>query len=950
MRIQAFSLLFLAMNLTCCNPPEKPGRETISLEGTWAFRMDPSDRGIDARWYLEDLEGVLTLPGSMTENGLGNDVDLATPWTGGLNDSSYFKDERYQRYRTPGNIKIPFWLQPEKYYTGAAWYQKEIRLPENWQGERILLILERCHWESRVFINDSEAGARNSLSVPHRYDIGSLLVPGRNRITIRVDNRMIIPVGINSHSVSDHTQTNWNGITGKIQMEKRGAVEVKSMQIYPDIHQHAARVLISLKNFTASAYQGSLELNAISFNSGEPHRPQGLVQSISISGEEEVVEILFPMGEECRFWSEFSPSLYRLEVILRDANGREADRLLETFGMREFKVDGTRFAVNGQAIFLRGTLECAVFPKTAYPPTDEESWTHLFGRIREHGMNHVRFHSWCPPEAAFEAADKLGFYLQVECGSWANQGSSIGDGSTLDSFIYREGDRILEEYGNHPSFCMLAYGNEPAGKNQESYLGALLEYWKSKDSRRVYTAAAGWPLIPENQYHNSPEPRIQHWGEGLESIINGEPPQSAYDFREDIAPYDIPFVSHEIGQWCVYPDFREISRYTGVMKAKNFEIFRETLEENHMGHLSQDFLMASGKLQALCYKADIEAALRTPGFAGFQMLQLNDFPGQGTALVGILDPFYNSKGYISPESFRHFCDQTVPLARLDRRIFTNSETLSAEIELAHFGASPLSGQTIRCRILNSGNDILFEKEMILDRVPIDNAIKVGTVEFDLKGIEKAQKLKLEVSLDKTPHVNSWDIWVYPEKVRAEPRDVYITEQLDEKSLESLARGKSVLLLTKGHVNEASGARVKIGFSSIFWNTSWTRGQAPHTLGILCPPEHPVFEHFPTEFHSNWQWWEPISRSQAMILDRFPGALEVLVQAIDTWFENRRLALLFEGRVDQGKLMVCSIDLKNDLETNPVSRQLLKSILDYMNSPAFDPETELDVNLIRDLMN
>ncbi len=692
MGIWLFATLFLLSALTGCNTPGQENRESVSLNGKWAFQIDSLDVGIAAQWYHKSLEEEIILPGSMAENGLGDEVSLDTPWTAGLTDSTYFTDDRYKRYRDSDNIKIPFWLKPVKYYTGAAWYQKELTLPKNWEGKRVILSLERCHWESKVFINDSQAGSANSLSVPHQYDITPLLKKGRNRITIRIDNRMIVPVGINSHSVSDHTQTNWNGIIGSIVLERRNSIHVKNIQIYPDIQGHFARTVIILDNKSGLPFKGTMELKAGSFNSDIRHNPARLQREISFSGEEEVVQIEYPMGENYQPWSEFSPSLYRMEVVLRDEAGKPVDSLQESFGMREFKVEGTRFAVNGQAVFLRGTLECAIFPLSGYPPTDENAWIYLFGRVKEHGLNHVRFHSWCPPEAAFAAADKLGFYLQVECGSWANQGSTIGDGSPLDSFIYQEGDRIMEEYGNHPSFCMMAYGNEPAGKNQERYLGELLEYWKSKDQRRVYTSAAGWPFIPESQYHNSPDPRIQHWGEGLGSVINAAPPQTSYDFRQLIAPYDVPVVSHEIGQWCVYPDFKEISKYTGVLKPSNFEIFQETLAENHMGHQSEAFLMASGKLQALCYKADIEAALRTPGFAGFQLLQLHDFPGQGTALVGILDPFFNSKGYIDPETFRRFCNRTVPLARLDQRIFSSGETFRAEIELAHFGETPLTHQ------------------------------------------------------------------------------------------------------------------------------------------------------------------------------------------------------------------------------------------------------------------
>jgi hypothetical protein len=429
-------------------------------------------------------------------------------------------------------------------------------------------------------------------------------------------------------------------------------------------------------------------------------------------------------------------------------------------------------------------------------------------------------------------------------------------------------------------------------------------------------------------------------------VINATPPETSYDFRQVIAPYDVPVVSHEIGQWCVYPDFNEISRYTGVLKPANFEIFKESLEENHMGHQSEAFVMASGKLQSLCYKADIEAALRTPGFAGFQLLQLHDFPGQGTALVGILDPFLNAKGYIDSETFRRFCNLTVPLARMDRRIFLNSETFMAEIELAHFGETPLTHQKIRCRILDTGNGVLYEKWMEKEEVPVDNGVQVGSLAFDLNRLDTAQKLTLEVSLDGTPYVNSWDIWVYPKQVDPNPLEVRVTGQLDKEALHALQLGKSVLLLTHGHVNNNYGAQVETGFSTIFWNTAWTNGQAPHTLGILCDPAHPVFHKFPTEFHSNWQWWDPISHAQVMILDHLPEGLQPLVQPIDTWFENRRLGLLFEARVGSGKLIVCSIDLKQDIETRPVSRQLLKSILDYMNSTDFQPETQLQPDQIR----
>lgn len=942
-------LLYVCLVIAGCHTPRYEIRETISLAGEWNFKVDSLDLGLTQKWYARSFDESVNLPGSMAGNGKGDEVSLATEWVGDIVDSSYFHDDKYRKFRQPDNFKIPFWLKPVKHYMGPAWYQKEICLPDHWQGRRVVLCLERCHWESWVFVNGLEAGRRNSLAAPHTYDITALLTPGVNNICIRIDNRMIIPVGVNSHSVSDHTQSDWNGIVGQISLEAGSTVFIKEIQIYPDITSKTTRVALTLGKQDEDPFEGIIELHAGSFNTDKEHSPDKLSKKITLSGSEQTFEVDYPMGDGVQLWSEFSAALYRLVVELKNANNDLLDQQVENFGMRAFTARGTRFQVNGHPIFLRGTLECCIFPLTGYPPTDIASWEHVLNRCKEHGLNHLRFHSWCPPEAAFEAADRLGIYFQVECSSWANQGSSIGDGKPVDEFIYEEGDRILEAFGNHPSFCMMAYGNEPGGRNQNEYLSDLLNYWKSKDNRRVYTAAAGWPVLPENEYQNTPQARIQHWGEGLASSINADPPQTTSDYGDIVSQYDVPLVSHEIGQWCAYPNFREIEKYTGVLKATNFEIFRETLEDHHMGDQAEDFLMASGKLQAMCYKQEIEAALRTPGFAGFQLLQLHDFPGQGTALVGVLDPFFDSKGYIKPDEFRRFCSQTVPLARMEKRVFTNDEIFHAEIEMAHFGEAPLANVDLGCRILNGVGGILHQEVLEIDKIPVDNVIYLGSIDFDLRDITAAQKLTLEVQADGTSIANSWEFWVYPWDIKPGRGEVYITDRIGKEAKDILGNGGSVLLLGYGKVREDMGARIEIGFSSIFWNTAWTRGQAPHTLGILCHPDHPVFSEFPTEYHSNWQWWDPVSHSQVMVLDELPESLRPLIQPIDTWFENRKLGLAFEASTGQGKLLVCSIDLRDGLAQRPVSRQLLFAILKYMNSDAFNPRVQVETAQIRDIL-
>jgi hypothetical protein len=943
-------LIFLLLVLAGCTSHNISVRDSISLSGEWKFRIDSLDQGIRDKWYEGLSDETIMLPGSMAENGKGDEVTLKTSWIGDIVDKSYFTEKKYEKYRQPGNIKIPFWLKPVKYYKGAAWYQKEVEIPEDFQDKRVFLFLERCHWESLVFVNGKEAGRKNSLATPHEYDITDLLVIGKNSISIRMDNRIIIPVGVNSHSISDHTQSNWNGITGDISLKARSGVFIREVRIYPDIQAKKAKVIVTISNKAGIPFKGKVALQAESFNSAVSQNLKRIIVKTNTSSDDLQLMIDYPMGKKMKLWSELSPSLYKLSVHLTAENGQIIDDVTEDFGMREFKTNGTQFTINGTPIFLRGTTECAIFPLTGYPPTDPESWERVLQTCKDYGLNHIRFHSFCPPEAAFEAADRLGIYFHVECSSWANQGSSIGDETPLDKYIYQEGDDIMKFYGNHPSFCMMAYGNEPAGKNQNAYLGELLTYWKSIDNRRVYTSAAGWPIIPENDYNLTPEPRIQHWGEGLKSIINREAPQTVFDYRDFVSKYKVPSVSHEIGQWCVYPDFKEIAKYKGVLKATNFEIFRETLTENGMGDQAEDFLMASGKLQVLCYKADIEAALRTPGFGGFEILQLHDFPGQGTALVGILSPFFESKGYVTPEEFRMFCNSTVPLARIKKMAYKNDEAFTAEIEIAHFGEKPINKAEIICMVVNQNGDTLNKEILMKDKLDIGNCIGIGSYKLDLASITSPQKLTFVVSIKNTPFKNQWDFWVYPSLQQVIPGNVLITDKLDKNAAEALSKGGSVLLLCYGNIGREKGAQVAIGFSSIFWNTAWTNNQPPHTLGILCDPEHPLFSDFPTEYHSNWQWWDPVSHSQAMILNGFPEKFKPLIQPIDTWFENMRLALAFEARANGGKIVVCSVDLKDISEDRPVSKQLLSAVLKYMNSDQFNPLTEIKIDQVRGLMS
>ena len=938
-------LLFciLAIFIMVCQTPV--GQTKIDLSGTWQFAADPLDKGIPEGWYNQILPDHIILPGSMTTNGKGDDITLKTPWTGQIVDSSFYKKPEYAKYREPGNIKIPFWLQPVKYYKGAAWYQKEVTIPKNWDSRFVGLFLERCHWESRLWVDNKEAGMRNSLGTPHQYDLTNLLIPGKHRLTLCIDNRVkAIDPGINSHSISDHTQSNWNGVVGQLYLEARPLVKIQNIQVYPDIQNKKIAVKVKVQNLTGKITSAKMNLNVKEAGKRKE-------ESFELKKGENLLEMSLEMGADVKLWNEFHPNIYSLEASLKDKTSGQADVLTTTFGMREFKVVRKQILINGQPTFLRGTLECAIFPKTGYPATDLAEWLRIFNVCRAHGLNHVRFHSWCPPEAAFEAADQTGFYLHVECSSWSNQSTTIGDGKPFDKYLYEESQRMVEEYGNHPSFCMMVYGNEPAGKNLVPFLTEFVNFWKNKDNRRIYTSGAGWPNLAVNDYLSDPNPRIQRWGEGLKSIINGEAPRTNYDWSAYNSKFPQPFVSHEIGQWCVYPNFKEIAKYDGVLKARNFELFQKTLKDHGMTQLADSFLLASGKLQALCYKADIEAALRTKDFGGFQLLDLHDFPGQGTALVGVLDPFWGEKGYIYPAEYKRFCNSTVPLARMKKCIFTNNETFEAAVEVAHYGDGPITACVPEWKVSDKTGQVVQSGKFAQTDIPLGNGFNLGNVSFSLTSVTSPEKLTLEVTVNGL--ANSWDFWVYPAKKEtiSGEENIRVVQKLDAQTVQFLKNGGSVLLnLKKGTLPKEMGGDVKIGFSSIFWNTAWTHGQAPNTLGILCNPGHPALADFPTEYHSNYQWWDAMSHSGAINLSSFPEGLKPIVRVIDDWFTNRPLALIFEAKVGKGKILISGIDLTTDLETRAEAQQLLFSLKKYMAGGKFLPKDELEIKNIEALIN
>lgn len=905
--------------------------QTLDLSGRWQLRLDPHNLGLAESWHTAALPDAITLPGSLPGHGIGNPVSLETPWMAERKDHPWHTYPQYAPYRRPDNFKIPFWLQPETYYAGAAWYQRTIRIPESWQGRRILLTLERPHWQTDVWLDARHIGRDISLSTPHHYELPA--DPGEHTLTLRVDNSLIVDVGINSHSISDHTQGNWNGVVGQISLTATDPTFIRTLDIFPDAAHRRITIRAALQKPADATMPSAVHFRINGASPSTMSQP-GITAAAPIASDGTVTTTL-DLGPTAQLWDEFSPALYRLTATL--PTGESAST---TFGLRDITTRDTRFILNGRPIYFRGTLECCVFPRTGHPPTDLDSWRKVLRAARDHGLNMIRFHSWCPPEAAFAAADELGMYLQLEAGSWANTTTTLGDGKPIDTWIYSETERILRAYGNHPSFLLMAYGNEPAGKHYKEFLGRWIHHFQP-DTRRIFTSAAGWPEIPENHFHIDTNPRIQAWGAELTSRINAKAPETRTDYRDYIQQRSVPIISHEIGQWCVYPSFAEMSKYTGYLKPRNFEIFQQSLADHHMADQAHDFLIASGKLQTLCYKEEIESALRTPGMGGFQLLGLNDFPGQGTALVGVLDPFWESKGYVTAEEFHRFSGSIVPLARLDRRVFTADQSLRADIDLAHFGPDAIpADHPISWQLRADDGAIIRHGQLPHAALSAGALHTLGSLDIDLTGIPTPARYKLVIGIGDTNVQNDWDIWIYPSTLSTTPpANVHIALALDAAALATLdSGGRVLLLLPPDQLRGDDRGPVGLGFSSIFWNTAWTSGQKPHTLGLLCDPAHPAFAHFPTDFHTNWQWWYILHNAGAMLLDTLPTTARPILQVIDDWFTNRKLGLIFEATVGRGKILICSADLQTP--TDPVTRQLLHSLLHYASSPHFTPHQTL----------
>ena len=926
--------------------------ETIPLAAEWRFALDRKDAGTNENWFAKKLPDKIQLPSILESQGYGDEISARTPWVLSLYDHFWFLRADYATYTNAGRVKVPFLCQPQRHYLGAAWYQRDIEIPTNWSGKRVVLFLERPHWKSTVWLDEKEIGSDISLCTPHEFDFG-LVPPGQHRLTVRVDNRMILPYRPDAHSVSDSLDNAWNGIVGKMELRATPPVWIEDVRIFTNVKSNSAIAKIHIGNLTSKAGSGTLLFGCGTASSAETPIIEELTamshKTITWETNGTTFDLEFSLNNfdpQWLKWDEFHPNLRELHLELK---GRSIDDSREViFGLRDFHADGNQFILNGHPVYLRGTHFGGDFPLTGYPPTDVESWTKIFLTCKSNGLNHMRFHSWCPPEAAFEAADELGFYLQVEPGMW----NPFTPGGEMEKMLYAETERIIKAYGNHPSFLLLSASNEAAGRWKQ-VLPQWVEHFRAADPRRLYTPDTGWSLIDSpGPVTNADYLAVGRIGAGR---VRGESGWFGRDYGNSLRGVNVPVVAHELGQWCAYPDFDIIQKFTGFMRAGNYEIFRDSAAAHGVLKQNKDFAQASGRFQLACYKEEIEANLRTPGLAGFQLLDLHDYTGQGAALIGLLDPFWESKGYVTPDEFKKFCHSTVPLARLKQRTFTTADKFEAPVEIAHYGPLPLDVSIAAWQILNSANAVVAEGSFAATNIPVGKNFPLGNITADLAKLPAPAKYSLRVVIGQTSHVrpglvgvlppfiNDWDFWLYPTiQPPCAPIVNFLATSSVDDAIKALADGKKVLFTPR--LADLSWNSPPLARVPIFWNAlmgpTWGR-----MLGLWCDTNSPALAEFPTEANCDWQWTELVRSARAINLDQLPRGLTPMVSAIDDWNRNYKLGVIFEARVGAGKLLVCAVDL----DSRPGAQQLRRSLMDYMAGEKFSPQIAVSSDDIRSFL-
>lgn len=869
--------------------------EILDLSGSWTYRTDAEDSGIADGYYKQVFEpGSFMLPGSACENGIGRKQE-------------YYDELSAEAVRAPR----------ERYeYVAPLWLQREVDVPKGFEGKYLRLFLERVNLASELWIDGEKVGRQMlSLCTPHIYRLPEKLKAGKHLFTLRIDNRNLPDIGTMASGYSIDTQGYWNGIIGRIELQCEEIFHLENIQVYPKKGGIDVRLVVTSDVYSPFERRSAGLAFAVITPAGRTLETR--YASCELYNSRQVEYFSYEIGD-IQYWDEFHPALYTLQVSF--TCGDASDKKSVRFGMREVRTEKKQILLNGKPIALRGTVDCAIYPLTGYPPMDIETWKRNFKIVKSYGLNHVRFHAWCPPKSAFLAADELGVYVSVEMPMWLNRDVGkleLGEDGAHRAFFTQEALRISKAYGNHPCFLMFSNGNENMGDFE--LLEDIILQMKAYDKRRLYTLTTNFdhPVLPCEDYLCAFEAgghKVR-----LQDIQDEAAISTDFDYSEAVRDVPVPVISFEIGQYCVYPDVDGMEKYTGNMLPVNLDAIKKHMMKKHVYHRLRDYVRASGDLAVKLYKEEIEAALRTKDFGGFELLSLTDYTGQSTATVGILDVFFDSKGLTTPEEFRRFCGAVVPLLRA-KRIYKNTETLEAVLDLYDYGQTRIEKPVFHLKIYH-GDALFYE-------VKTDE----WKVRIPLKSIERSAQLTVELSV--AANTNSWSIFVFAEE---EPYcDVKIIRTRAELE-QTIRAGGCAVVTAECLVHSAAG-----GFIPVFWSPVFFPSEKP--CGAIIDDAHPVFSDFPTGTYPDYQWKALLESSKGMDISLFGEDFWPIVETVPNFVDNTRRSPFFEAQVGAAKLLFCGFDLSAE---DIASKQLKRSIFCYVASEAFCPKNMIDEKAFMD---
>lgn len=863
--------------------------DVIDLSGEWLYETDEQDCGIFQKFYERNLKNTgFRLPGSSCENKVG------------------VKQEYYEEYSKEA-VRAP----RERYeYIGPLWLQRKFTVPEKFASKRARLFMERVNIASDLWI-DGEKVERQiiELSAPHIFTIAKGLAAGEHTITLRIDNRNLLSLNDMASGYSIDTQGYWNGAVGRIEMQFSEDYFLEDIQVYPDENGIGIKLTEVCKQYAPSKTTKAFLEITVTTPEGEKLRTERYEKDLYCSHQ---VEYLRYDIDDIEWWDEFSPKMYSLHVKY-ECEG-VVDEKDVRFGMRIIKTADKKLILNGRQIALRGTIDCAQYPLTGYPPTDIDIYRENFKIIKSYGLNHVRFHAWCPPECAFEAADELGLYVSVEMPMWLNKDIGeleLGEDCIHRDYFTREALVISKTYGNHPSFIMFSNGNENMG--DFGILDDITKQIKACDNRRIYTLTSNFdhPILPCEDYlcaFDAGGHRIR-----IQGLYDDIANHTRNDYSSAVNDVSVPIISFEVGQYCVYPDVDITEKYTGNMMAVNFDIIRKSMKKAGVYDKRNDYIKASGRFALLLYKEDIESALRTKNFGGFELLSICDYTGQSTATVGMLDIFYKEKGFTNAKEFRGFCDCVVPLFKADR-VFVNRDTVDAQLDLYDFGKNRIDDPVFELSVY-SGDSLVYEaktKERNIS-IPIDN-------------IKKPAMLKVCVAVD--GHENSWDIFVFDDSDSV-PEIKTISDREDIKNI--IENGGTAVITPQCLKKPIDGNFVPVFWSPVHFPTD-------QACGAMIDSGHSIFSSFPTDDYLNYQWKELMEHAKCAEIMGMGKEFSAIIETVPNYVNNNPCSPLFEICVGKAKLLFCGFDFdRNDAITN----QLKRSIYEYITSDKFTPENTVD---------